>query len=98
LRDITLIPPLFAVVLRSGIAPLDPLGDLAYRDLCDAIQGPIWGIEPHFDLWNHFFHIRLLQGSGVKVIVLGGVDIYVKSRFGVNPYFHLPMFESTDRQ
>jgi hypothetical protein len=30
------------------------------------------------------------------VAVLGGTDIYVKSKHEVDPYFHLPMFESTD--
>jgi hypothetical protein len=26
------------------------------------------GIEPHFNLWNYFFHARLSQGSvGVEV-------------------------------
>jgi hypothetical protein len=53
-------------------------------------------IELHFTLWNHFFHTRLLQGSGAEMAVLGGVDIYVKSGHGVNPYFHLPMSRSTD--
>jgi hypothetical protein len=54
------------------------------------------GIEPHFDMWNHFFHVRLLPGSGVEAAVLGGVDIYVKSGHGVDPYFHLSMSRSTD--
>jgi hypothetical protein len=54
------------------------------------------GIKPHFDLWNHFFHVRLLQGSGTKVTVLSGVNIYIKFGHGVDPYFHLPMSESTD--
>jgi hypothetical protein len=39
--------------------------------LCEAYMG----IEPHFNLWNYFFHARLLQGSGIEVAVLGGVDI-----------------------
>jgi hypothetical protein len=54
------------------------------------------GIEPHLHLWNHFFCARLLLGSSMKVAVLGGVDIYVKSGHGVDPYFHLPMFKSMD--
>jgi hypothetical protein len=38
------------------------------------------GIEPHFNLWNYFFHARLLHGSGMEVVVLGGVDLYVRAR------------------
>jgi hypothetical protein len=53
------------------------------------------GIEPHFHLWNYFC-IWLLPGSSAEAAVLGGVDIYVKSRHGVDPYFDLPMSESTD--
>jgi hypothetical protein len=29
-------------------------------------------------------------------VVLDGMDIYVRSRHGVNPYFHFPMSGSTD--
>jgi hypothetical protein len=53
-------------------------------------------IEPHFDFWNHFFHIRLLPVSDVEAVVLGGMDIYVKSWHGVDSYFHLPMPSSSD--
>jgi hypothetical protein len=35
----TLIPPLFAIVLCPGAAQSDPLEDLAYRDLSDPVQG-----------------------------------------------------------
>jgi hypothetical protein len=54
------------------------------------------GIDPHFHLWNHFLHVRLLLGSGAEAAVLGGVDIYVKSGHGVDPYFYLPMSKSMD--
>jgi hypothetical protein len=64
----------------------------AFVTLCEAYMG----IEPHFDMWNHFFRGQLLPGSGVEVAVLGCVDIYIKSGHGVNPYFHLPMSGSTD--
>jgi hypothetical protein len=53
-------------------------------------------IEPHFDFWNHFFHIRLLPVSDAEAVVLGGMDIYVKSWHGVDSYFHLPMLSSSD--
>jgi hypothetical protein len=64
---------------------------MTFMALCEAYIG----IEPHFDLWNHFFCVRLLQGSGTEASVLGGVDIYVKSGYEVNPYFHLPISGST---
>jgi hypothetical protein len=54
------------------------------------------GIKSHFNLWNYLC-AQLLQGSGVEVMVLGGVDLYVKSGYGVDPYFHLPMSEPSDR-
>jgi hypothetical protein len=53
-------------------------------------------IKPHFDLWNHFFRAWLLPSSGAEVVVFGGMDIYVKSGHGVDPYFHLPMSGSTN--
>jgi hypothetical protein len=53
----------------------------AFVTLCEAYMG----IEPHFNLWNYFFHVRLLQGSGAEVTVFVGVDIYVKSGYGVGP-------------
>jgi hypothetical protein len=59
--------------------------------LCEAYME----IEPHFDLWSHFYRVRLSQG--VKAAIFGGADIYVKSGHGVDPYFHLPMSKSTGR-
>jgi hypothetical protein len=60
--------------------------------LCEAYMG----IEPHINLWNHFFHVHLLQCSGAEVAILGGADIYIKFGNEVDPYFDLPMSESTD--
>jgi hypothetical protein len=34
-------------------------------------------IEPHFHLWNYFFHDRLRPGSNAEVAMCGCVDIYV---------------------
>jgi hypothetical protein len=45
-------------------------------------------------MWNHFFLTWLLLGSSGEVVV--GVDIYAKSRPGVDPYFHLPISRSMD--
>jgi hypothetical protein len=55
--------------------------------LCEAYMG----IEPHFDLWNYFFHTRLWLGSDVEVVVWGSVDIFVWSVLGVDPYFCFPI-------
>jgi hypothetical protein len=53
--------------------------------VCEAYMG----IESHFNLWNYFFHTRLQQGSGAEAVALGSVDIFVRSRRKVDPYFHL---------
>jgi hypothetical protein len=65
---------------------------MTFVTLCEAYMG----IEPHSDLWNHFFHTQLLPGPGMEVVVLGGMDIYVKSGDRVDPYFHLPTPGSMD--
>jgi hypothetical protein len=54
-------------------------------------------LTPHFNLWNHFFRAQFPQGSDAEAAVLGGVNIYVKNGHGVDPYFDLPMLESSDR-
>jgi hypothetical protein len=53
----------------------------AFVTLCEAYLR----IEPHFNLWNYFFHARLRPSSDVKVVVW--VDIFVRSRLGINLYF-----------
>jgi hypothetical protein len=68
-------------------APSRILLIMAFLTLSDAFMG----IDPHFDLWNHFFHVWLPWGSSMEVAVLGGVDIHVKSGHGIDPYFNLPM-------
>jgi hypothetical protein len=59
----------------------------AFMTLCVAYVG----IEPHFDMWNYFFHVWLQQGLDTEAVVLGSVDIFVRSRPGVDPYFYLSM-------
>jgi hypothetical protein len=49
------------------------------------------GIEPHFNMWNYFFHTQLQQGSSEEMVALGSVDIFVRSGPKVDPYYHLPM-------
>jgi hypothetical protein len=41
---------------------------VAFVTLCEAYMG----IDPQFNLWNHFFHIWLPQGLGVEAAILGG--------------------------
>jgi hypothetical protein len=60
----------------------------AFVALCEAYMG----IEPHFNLWNYFFHTRLQQGLGMEVAALGSVDIFVRSDCGADPYFLLLTF------
>jgi hypothetical protein len=53
----------------------------------------MWGImriDPHFNMWNYFFRAQLQQGSGVEVVALGSVDIFIRSSCGVDSYFYLP--------
>jgi hypothetical protein len=59
----------------------------AFVTLCEAYMG----IEPHFDLWNYFFHAWLQQSSDMEVVVLGSMDIFLQSRPIVDPYFYLLM-------
>jgi hypothetical protein len=83
-----------AAVLLLGTTPPDPLEILhivAFVTLCEAYMG----IGPHIDQWN-YFHGQLLQGLGTEAVVLGHVGIYVKSRHGVDSYFHLSMSECMD--
>jgi hypothetical protein len=53
---IALILPLIAATVSPRVAQSNPLRDLAYRDLCDSVRG-LYGIDPHFNLWNYFFHV-----------------------------------------
>jgi hypothetical protein len=51
--------------------------------LCEAYMG----IKCHFDLRNYFFHARLRQDLDAKTAVLGSVDLLVRSRSRIDPYF-----------
>jgi hypothetical protein len=55
--------------------------------LCEAYMG----IEPHLNLWNYFFCVRLRSGSDAEAVVWGCANISVRSRPWVDPYFHLSM-------
>jgi hypothetical protein len=69
------------------LTPLGMLHIATFVMMCEALIG----IDPHFDLWNHFFCAQLPWGSGAEAVVSGGMDIHVKSRHDVDPYFDLPM-------
>jgi hypothetical protein len=65
---------------------LTPSGILhmaAFVTLCEGYMR----IEPHFNLWNYFFHARLQQGLNAEAAVLGSVDIFIQFGPGVDPYF-----------
>jgi hypothetical protein len=69
------------------LTPSGILHMVAFVTLCETYMG----IEPHFDLWNYFFRTRLQHGSNVEAVVLGSVDIFIRSGTRVNSYFRLPM-------
>jgi hypothetical protein len=66
---------------------------VTFVTLCEACMG----IIAHLNMWNYFFCACLMEDSGVEVAVLGGVDIYVTFGHDIDPYFHLPMSEPSDR-
>jgi hypothetical protein len=55
------------------LTPSGILHMVAFVTLCKAYMG----IDPHFNLWNYFFHARLQQGSDTEMVALGSVDILV---------------------
>jgi hypothetical protein len=68
-----------------NLTPSGVLHIATFMTLCDAYLG----VDPEFNLWNYFFHAQLQQGSEAKVVALGGVDIFITSGHGVDPYFLL---------
>jgi hypothetical protein len=58
---------------------------VAFIPLCEAYMG----IEPHFDLWNYFFRVRLLSVPDAEAAMLGCVDLCVRSGQGVDLYYRL---------
>jgi hypothetical protein len=75
----------FVCSLRCSMTLVESLLMAAFMTLCEAYMG----MEPHFNMWNYIFHARLLQGSGTEAAMLGNVDLFIRSRLGVDPYFHL---------
>jgi hypothetical protein len=75
-----------------NLTPSGVLHIVSFVTLCEAYLGS----EPHFNLWNYFFHTQLQQVSGVEVAALGTMDIFVRSEHGVDSYFHLLTFGPLD--
>jgi hypothetical protein len=75
------------------LTPSGILHTMTFVTLCEAYKG----IEPYFNMWNYFFCVWLQQGLSTKVATLGSVDIFVWSKHGVDPYFHLPTSGPLDR-
>jgi hypothetical protein len=75
------------------LTPSGMLHIAAFATLCEAYMGN----EPHFDLWNYFFHTHLQLGSDVEAAVWGSVDIFVRSWSGIDLYFRHSMSNSLAR-
>jgi hypothetical protein len=58
---------------------------VAFVTSCDVYMG----IDPHFNLWNYFFHVRLRPDSDAEVMLWGYIDIYVHTGLGIDRYFCL---------
>jgi hypothetical protein len=58
------------------LTPLGVLHIAAFMTLCEAYLG----IDPEFDLWNYFFHVRRPWDPEAKLTVSRGAVIHVKSR------------------
>jgi hypothetical protein len=69
---------------------LTPLGILHVAASVTLFEAYI-GIEPHFNPCNYFFRAWLRQGSDMETVALGNVDIFVRFRPKVDPYFSVLM-------
>jgi hypothetical protein len=67
------------------LTPSGILHIVAFVTLCEAYMG----IQPHFNLWNYFFHVRLWPDLDAEAAVWGYTDINVCIGQGVDPYFYL---------
>jgi hypothetical protein len=72
----------------SGVLHIAP-----FMTLCEAYMA----IEPHFDLWKYFFSAWLQLGSDTEAAVWDSVDIFVRSKSGVDPYSRFPMYDPPAR-
>jgi hypothetical protein len=53
-------------------------------------------MEPHFNLRSNFYWARLQQGSDTRAVALGIVDISVRSRPNIDPYFSIPLGQEAE--
>jgi hypothetical protein len=51
-----------------NLTPMGILHIMTYVALCEGYMG----IDPHFQLWNYFFHDQRSQDPNAELIVLGG--------------------------
>jgi hypothetical protein len=58
----------------------------AFVTLCEAYIG----IEPPLNLWSHLFRAWLWPDSGTGVVLLGSVDILVRTGPWSDAYFSIP--------
>jgi hypothetical protein len=59
----------------------------SFVNLCEAIIG----IELRFNQWSYFFRALLQQGSDTGAVALRSVDISVRCRPNIDPYFSIPL-------
>jgi hypothetical protein len=58
-----------------------------FMTLCEAYMG----IDPHFGMWNYFFHVRHPQDPDAELTISGGAIIHINFRHGIDPYFDIDM-------
>jgi hypothetical protein len=58
---------------------------VAFVTLCESYMR----IDPHFDLWNYFFHIRRPKDPDAELTILRSMVIHV--RHDLDTYFDIPM-------
>jgi hypothetical protein len=73
-----------------NLTPSRVLHIVAFMTLCEAFLG----VDPEFNLWNYFFHVRHTQDPDAELTLSGGAVIHVKPGHGVNPYFNIPITSS----
>jgi hypothetical protein len=49
------------------------------------------GVDPEFNMWTYFFHVRRPQDPDAELTVSRGTVIHVKSGQGDDPYFDITM-------
>jgi hypothetical protein len=73
-----------------NLTPSKMLHIMAFMTLCEAYMG----IDPHFDLCNHFFCVRRPQDPDMELAILGVMVVHINSGHAIEPYFDIPMLKS----